>query len=77
MIKIRCMKCEKWGHSHTDKICPKYGKARDSDEPILQVDPDVLRKRMRQEGLKLNCQRGSDIWANGKNKKQYDLGIKI
>ena len=37
VIKIRCMKCEIWGHSHTDKICPKYGKAKDSDEPILQV----------------------------------------
>ena len=31
------MKCEVWGHSHTDKNCPKYGKARDSDQPVLQV----------------------------------------
>ena len=31
------MKCEVWGHSHTDKNCPRYGKAKDSDQPILQV----------------------------------------
>ena len=37
VTKVRCMKCEVWGHSHTDKNCPKYGKARDSDQPVLQV----------------------------------------
>ena len=37
VTKVRCMKCEVWGHSHTDKNCPKYGKARDSEQPILQV----------------------------------------
>ena len=37
VTKVRCMKCEVWGHSHTDKNCPKYGKAKDSEEPILQV----------------------------------------
>ena len=35
------MKCEVWGHSHTDKNCPRYGKARDSEQPILQVSPIV------------------------------------
>ena len=37
VTKVRCMKCEVWGHSHTDKNCPRYGKAKDSDQPILQV----------------------------------------
>jgi len=68
--KVRCMKCEVWGHSHTEKICPKYGKAKDSEEPILQVDPDVLIQKMRKDGLKLNR---TNIWDNGKTKKQYDL----
>merc|ERR1711868_348000 len=58
------------GHSHTEKICPKYGKAKDSEEPILQVDPDVLIQKMRKDGLKLNR---TNIWDNGKTKKQYDL----
>jgi len=66
---IRCLKCEVWGHSHTDKICPKYGKAKDSDEPILQVDPEVLINKMRQDGFKMNR---TDIWDNGKSSKQYD-----
>ena len=39
------MKCEVWGHSHTDKNCPKYGKARDSEQPILQVGEIVSRQK--------------------------------
>ena len=31
------MRCEVWGHSHTEKVCPYYGRARDSDQPVLQV----------------------------------------
>ena len=65
------MKCEVWGHSHTDKNCPKYGKARDSDQPVLQVDPDILMSKMREQGLRLNH---TNVWDNGRRKgKQYDL----
>ena len=31
------MRCEVWGHSHTEKVCPYYGRARDSGQPVLQV----------------------------------------
>ena len=67
------MKCEVWGHSHTDKSCPRYGKARDSDQPILQVDPDILVRNMREEqGLRLNH---TNVWDNGRRSgKQYELG---
>ena len=66
------MKCEVWGHSHTDKNCPKYGKAKDSEEPILQVDPEILMRKMREQGLRLNH---TNVWDNGRRKgKQYDLG---
>lgn len=72
VTKVRCMKCESWGHSHTDKICPKYGKARDSDQPILQVDPDILVRNMREEqGLRLNH---TSVWDNGRRKgKHYEM----
>ena len=69
--KTRCMKCEVWGHSHTEKSCPMYGKARDSETPILATDPELLVAKMRrEEGLQLNK---TDIWANGKAKRNYDL----
>merc|ERR1712079_563484 len=67
----RCMRCEVWGHSHTEKVCPYYGRARDSDQPVLQLDPEELVNKMRkEEGLRLNK---TDIWANGKMRKKYDL----
>ena len=69
--KTRCMKCEVWGHAHTEKSCPMYGKARDSEVPILATDPELLVAKMRrEEGLQLNK---TDIWANGKAKRNYDL----
>ena len=69
--KVRCMKCEVWGHSHTDKNCPKYGKARDSDLPVLTEDPDVLMRKMREQGLRLNH---TNVWDNGRRRgKQYEM----
>jgi len=75
----RCMRCGVMGHSHTEKHCPLYGKARDHDEPEAQqpVDERKLIAEMRdKEGLVFNS---FDVWDNGKNqkgrlrRKDYDL----
>ena len=71
VTKLRCMKCEVWGHSHTDKNCPKYGKARDSELPVLTEDPDVLMRKMREQGLRLNH---TNVWDNGRRRgKEYEM----
>jgi len=71
MSNNRCMKCHVWGHSHTDKFCPRYGKARDHEEPPEeQVDPEQLVRQMQSQGLKWNT---GDVWDNGKIGKKYDM----
>merc|ERR1711874_463495 len=68
----KCMKCQVWGHSHTDKICPKYGKARDNDAAeIGHLDEKKLIGDMKNQGLHFTSY---GAWDNGKKGgKQYDL----
>jgi len=76
---MRCLRCHEMGHSHTEKFCPQYGKARDHDEPeVMQpVDQKKLLAELRdKEGLAFNS---FDMWDNGRNQKgklrnkEYDL----
>ncbi|UJR19352.1 hypothetical protein I4U23_022481 [Adineta vaga] len=37
---VHCLKCKKWGHINTDKICPLYGKSRLMEgaiDPVSQL----------------------------------------
>jgi len=71
----KCMKCQIWGHQHTDKVCPRYGKARDNfdnnEEPAAIINEKKLIADMKaKERLEFTSY---GTWDNGKVSKQYDL----
>jgi len=51
VCQAKCMKCGAFGHMNTDKRCPLYGKAHDSDAPLASRDHHKLITEMRQEGM--------------------------
>jgi len=67
----KCMKCQIWGHQHTDKHCPRYGKARDEEEPAVVINEKKLIEDMRTTDRLQFTSFGS--WDNGKVGKHYDL----
>jgi len=66
----KCMRCQVWGHSHTDRSCPKFGKAKDHEEPIHPVDQKKLFSDLESQGMKFTSY---GAWDNGKMGKHYDL----
>ena len=64
---VRCVKCHKYGHINTDKECPMYGKAADSEAPAERVDQERLLEQMREDGMKMRW----SAWdmENSKDKK--------
>jgi len=66
----KCMRCQVWGHSHTDRNCPRFGKAKDHEEPVRHVDQKRLLDGMRSQGLRFTSY---GAWDNGKTGKHYDL----
>merc|ERR1719422_1386986 len=64
---VRCVKCHKYGHINTDKECPMYGKAADSEAPADRVDQQRLLEQMREDGMKMRWS-AWDI-ENAKEKK--------
>ena len=50
---VRCVKCHKYGHINTDKECPMYGKAVDSEAPVGTLDSKRLIEEMKDDGMKM------------------------
>ena len=54
MVKnVKCKRCEEWGHSKTDNICPLYkvpiaGEGEEAEREAFE-DPAVLMRRMQDE----------------------------
>jgi len=66
----KCMRCQVWGHSHTERSCPKFGKAKDHEEPIHPVDQKKLFSDLETQGMKFTSY---GAWDTGKMGKHYDL----
>jgi len=68
----KCIRCQVWGHGHTDKHCPNYGKARDADmEPAQMMNERELIRGMKdRDKLKFT---NYSVWDNGKTAKTYDM----
>ena len=66
----KCMRCQAWGHSHTDRSCPKFGKAKDHEEPIHPVDQKKLFSDLESQGLKFTSY---GAWDNGKMGEQVGV----
>jgi len=50
---VRCVKCHKYGHINTEKVCPMFGKAADAEAPVEKVNQQKLLDEMREDGMKL------------------------
>jgi len=49
---VRCLKCRKWGHINTDKICPLFGSSITAEPPpAAGSNPSELMEQMAEEGL--------------------------
>ena len=60
---VRCVKCHKYGHINTDKECPMYGKAVDSEAPVGTLDSKRLIEEMKEDGMKMRWGLGTGtVW---------------
>ena len=60
-----------YGHINTDKECPMYGKAIDSENPVGTLDMEKLQNEMQDDGMKLRF--SSWDFCEDARIKKYDM----
>ena len=73
---VRCVKCHKYGHINTDKECPLFGKAADSEAPVGTLDSKRLIEEMKEDGMKMRWGLGTGtVWdlQDDPRIKKYDM----
>ncbi|XP_071153000.1 corepressor interacting with RBPJ 1-like [Mytilus edulis] len=50
---VRCIKCRKWGHVNTDKICPLFNRDLTAEPPQPSTSAAALVEGMKEDGFKL------------------------
>ena len=68
---VRCVKCHKYGHINTDKECPLYGKALDSETPVGTLNQEKLIEEMKEDGMKMRF--GAWDLLDDPRIKKYDM----
>ena len=73
---VRCVKCHKYGHINTDKECPMYGKAVDSEAPVGTLDSKRLIEEMKEDGMQMRWGLGTGtVWdlQDDPRIRKYDM----
>ena len=73
---VRCVKCHKYGHINTDKECPMFGKAVDSETPVGTLDSKRLIEEMKEDGMKMRWGLGTGtVWdlQDDPRIRKYDM----